>query len=95
MLEPVQEPAGPHKLSGKNAESQQNGDGARSGGYDHYDANDEQSEAEHDSKVPLGLLDCPYHFSPTRNRRSRNPTALLEAPPSFLLLRCYESSERL
>jgi hypothetical protein len=40
-------------------------------------------------------LDCPYHFSPTRNRRSRNPTALLEAPPSFLLLRCYESSERL
>src|SRR5579859_4985216 len=60
MLEPVQEPASPHELSGKNAERQQDGEGARSGGYDHNDANGEQSEAEHNAKIPLGLLDCPY-----------------------------------
>ena len=60
-LQAVQKPAGPDELSGKNTESYQNSDCARTWGDYHDDSYAEQSEAEYNFKVPLGLLDCPYH----------------------------------
>src|SRR6185437_753152 len=75
-LQAVQKPAGPDELGGKNTESYQNSNCARTWRDHHDDSYAEQGKAEYNFKVPLGLLDCPYH--------PIHPKTVGPEPPPFL-----------